>query len=203
MEDKSKLFFDPSSPGHVLFDSAPTANSPFAPAFTRHEAFLSLPAPQSGWVGAASIRLGWICAGQIGAGPLLCPQEQHREPLWWRSSRHCCSVLPVTQVPQLQHSSCFPLCCSQRTSRFSLRCYNLAPPGISPVHPCEDNRVFKAETAKEYIQESMIKATILCTVEHPSRKCTELVPQNNYMCGVHCKHGFYVHQHSWGQCLKI
>ena len=73
---------------------------------------------------------------------------------------------------------------------------------ISPVHPCE-NRVFKAETAKEYIQESMIKATILCTMEHPSRKCTELVPQNNYMCRVHCKHSFYVHQHSWGQCLKI
>lgn len=94
--------------------------------------------------------------------------------------------------------------CSQRTGRCSSgRCCNLALPGISPVHPCRDNGVFKAETAEEYIQEPLIKATILCTTEHPSRKCTELVPQNNYMCRVLCKHSFYVHQHSWGQCLKI
>lgn len=172
--------------------------APSLPHSQRH----NLPVLQRGRVDAALIRPGWTRAGQIGVEPLLRPGEQHSKPLMAEQPALLLSAPrdPGAPTPALIP---FPLCCSRRASRCSLRCYNLALPGISPVHPCEDNRVFKAETAKEYIQESMIKATILCTMEHPSRKYAELVPQNNYMCRVHCKHSFYVHQHSWGQCLKI
>lgn len=71
------LFFDPSS---VLFDSAPTAKSPFTPTFTRHEALLSLPVPQ---------RLAWgsirqagmnLCRPNRGRALALSPRE-HRKPL--------------------------------------------------------------------------------------------------------------------------
>lgn len=152
------------------------------------------PVLPSGWVGAALIRQGWRDAGQIRGELVLHPERSSQLCCWARSQWPRCPTSNTHRAPPN---------CSQRTGRCSLRCCSLALPGISPVHPCRDNGVFKAETAKEYTQEPLIKATILCTTEHPSRKCTELVPQNNYMCRVLCKHSFYVHQHSWGQCLKI
>lgn len=168
----------------------------------RHKALPSLPVLWSCCLHTVLISLRWTCAGQREVETLLQPKEQCSKPvvqgqpaLLLRASRDPGALTSTLII--------FPLCCSQRTSRCSLGCYNLALPGISPVHPCVDSRVFKAETAEEYIQESVIKSYNFMHHGASIKKRTELVPQNNYMCRVHCKHSFYVHQHSWGQCLKI
>lgn len=193
-EYKPKLIFGSGTLQATLFDFATTACSPFSPAPAQMQGTTSPPcaAKWLGRVAAALMGLGWRCARQIGAEQVPHPKEQRSKPPWEEQQALLLSMLPADHHPP----------CSSQSKVFP-RCYNLPLPGIRPAHPCEDSWVFKAETAKEYIQESLIKATILCTMEHPSRKCAELVPQNNYMCRVHCKHSFCVHQHSWGQCLKI